>query len=134
MPRTTYQLRNASETFMVRAALISACDTIRYLGIVTLSSKSIQSQDANCIPMAEHCFNHWPLPQPYCHVRLPLNDILAIKGDILVMRLGKWNANNVMNMRKGDERQARAIAKRFAPHLALFQSRQRRAPKRLMYL
>ncbi|KAF9255362.1 hypothetical protein L218DRAFT_1035819 [Marasmius fiardii PR-910] len=117
---------------MVRAALISACNTIRYLGVATLFSKSVRSQDTDRIPMAEHCFNHWPLPQPYVHdcevlyrgtrfrvffqrhVRLPLNDILAIKGDILVMRLGKRNANNVVNMRKGDERQARAVAKRLA--------------------
>ncbi|KAF9261610.1 hypothetical protein L218DRAFT_476605 [Marasmius fiardii PR-910] len=152
MPRTTYQLHKASATFMVRGALVAACNTTRHIKIATQSSKVARYQDVDRVPMVENSMPNWPIPQSYIHdcdvvykgtrfrlffqrhVRLPVNTSLAIHGAIIVMRLGKRNARNVVNMHKGDTKQARTIAKKFTTHLALFQSKMRRAPERLIYL
>ncbi|KAJ7087577.1 hypothetical protein B0H15DRAFT_781268, partial [Mycena belliarum] len=83
-------------------------------------------------PCVESIFNHFGL-QPYIHdievelkhgrrtsifraffkrhVRLPPNPTVAIKGDLLLMRVGSRNENLVVNLRKGDRQLADYIAK-----------------------
>lgn len=43
---------------------------------------------------------------------LPQHPSLNFKGELIIMRLGKTNTMNVVNLRAGDSKLARQIAKR----------------------
>ncbi|KAF9261963.1 hypothetical protein L218DRAFT_468817 [Marasmius fiardii PR-910] len=103
MPQTTYQLHKASATFMVRGALVMACNTTRHIKIATQSSKVTRYQDVDCVLMVENSMPNWPISQSYvhdcdvvykgthfqlffqCHVQLPVNTSLTIHSAIIVM-------------------------------------------------
>lgn len=117
-------------TFNVKAFRISAANDGSCISVVTLSSKHPQSQDALRMPLVEHRFAKWPSPQPYVHdcdvvfhglrfrlffqrhKLLPKNSAFNFKGDLVIMRLGKKNPENVVNLRAGDVRLARQIGRR----------------------
>ncbi|KAG7086692.1 hypothetical protein E1B28_002630 [Marasmius oreades] len=131
MTRTIYHLQDASMTFTIRAMRISTSDRTRAINVATVAAKAPTQHDANRMPLVEHCFERWPIPQPYVHncevvykgtrfrvlfqrhKRLPRNGCLSIQGDIIVMRLGIQNPSNVINLRKGDHRKARIVATKF---------------------
>ncbi|KAJ3735504.1 hypothetical protein DFJ43DRAFT_1151200 [Lentinula guzmanii] len=52
---------------------------------------------------------------------LPTNPLLKVNGGIVILRMGKQNPLNPINMQCGDTKKARAIARKFAPYLAWFQ-------------
>lgn len=81
------------------------------------------------MPLVEYRFERWPSPQPYVHncdvvyrgsrfrvffqrhKLLPKNLYLNFNGDLVIMRLGKKNTGHVVNLRAGDSKLARQIAK-----------------------
>jgi hypothetical protein len=120
----------ASATFAISAYRISASDDAKSVSIATVSSRQAHQQNADHMPLVEHRFHNWPLPQAYIHdcdvlfrgsrfrlffqrhQYLPLNPSLAIRGDLIIMRVGKMNTRNVVNLRSGDVRLARRLARR----------------------
>jgi hypothetical protein len=114
----------------VRGYMMSASGHCRSVSIAIASPNSPQ-ENASRIPMVECRFKGWPLPQPYIHdcaIRhhgsrfrvyfqrhkwLPMNSTLNIRGDLLILRLGTKNRENVVNLRVGDTKMARRIAKRW---------------------
>ncbi|KAF9252448.1 hypothetical protein L218DRAFT_1010443 [Marasmius fiardii PR-910] len=130
MPQTTYQLHKASATFMVRNALVVACNTTQHIKIATQSSKVAHYQDVDHVPMVENPMPNWPIPQSYVH-----DCNVVYKGTHFQLFFQRHcNARNIVNMCKGDTKQARTIAKKFTTHLALFQLKMRQAPEHLIYL
>lgn len=86
--------------------------------------------NAQRFPLVEYHLETWPLRQPYVHdcdvvyrgsrfrlffqrhKLLPKNPVLQFNGDLIIMRLGKKVEGNVVNLRAGDPRLARQIARR----------------------
>ncbi|KAF9268624.1 hypothetical protein L218DRAFT_520936 [Marasmius fiardii PR-910] len=152
MPRTTYHLQDPSIVFTVRAVRISTANTPTPVSVTTVSSRAPRHHDVQRMPMVEYIFDRWPVPQPHVHdcdvvykgtrfriffqrhKRLPRNSNLFIHGNVIVMRVGKRNISNVVNLRKGDHRRARVVATSFAPRIAWFQECYGRRLNRLTYL
>ncbi|KAK7446687.1 hypothetical protein VKT23_014382 [Stygiomarasmius scandens] len=136
---------HASKTFMITAYHVAASNDARSVTVATVCSRLLLQYDALRMPLVEHRFQQWPVPQAYVHdcdvlLRgnrfrlffqrhryLPLNPTLEIQGDLIIMRVGQKNTRNVVNLRSGDTRLARLIARRYAlflhativPHLEL---------------
>ncbi|KAJ3714403.1 hypothetical protein C8R42DRAFT_726406 [Lentinula raphanica] len=140
MPRTRKSLPHASTAFQVKGFHISALNTTTPANIFTLSTRPPRCQGVICVPLVESVFEGWPVPQSYIHdidviyrrswyriffqrhKSLRRNPVLRIRGDLVVMRVGSMNTDNVVNPRAGDSVHIRALSKRFAPHLTRFQS------------
>jgi hypothetical protein len=119
--------------FSIRGYRITASDEAASVSIATVSPKP-QQENSPRIPMVEYCLQMWPLPQPYIHdctvvyrgsrfriffrrhKRLPKNPSLNVNGDLIIMRLGQKNLEKVVNLRAGDTKLARQIARRQVFH------------------
>lgn len=102
---------------------------LRTISIPTTSSRPSRSRDGERIPMVEHGFEGWAHVQPfihdidviYCqsryrvffqrHKRLSINPVLGVHGEIVVMRVGTVNPQNVVHSRVGDKRWAQNLAR-----------------------
>ncbi|KAJ3875540.1 hypothetical protein F5051DRAFT_413928 [Lentinula edodes] len=151
MTRTRTSLHNASLLFSIKGYRIPCSNNPTSVTIATVSSQPPHKQDAPRVPLVEHRFQWWPIPQAYIHdcdvlyrgtrfrfffqrhKVLPRNSTLSIQGELIVMRVGK-NTQNVVNLRSGDPRSIRCAARRFAPHLAWFQERCGRRFKKVIKL
>ncbi|KAJ3820008.1 hypothetical protein F5880DRAFT_1615953 [Lentinula raphanica] len=152
MPRTRKSLPHASTAFEVKGFHISTTNTTTPTNISTVSTRPPRCQDVIRVPLVESVFEGWPVPQSYIHdidviyrqcryrvffqrhKSLRRNPVLRIRGDFVVMRVGSTNTENVVNPRAGDSVRIRTLSKRFAPHLARFQSGARRRIKPIINL
>ena len=80
--------------------------------------------------MVEHGFEAWPRIRPwihdidviYCqtcynvffqrHKQIPINPVLSIHGELLVMHVGTKHTQNIVHTRSGDKKQVPNLAKR----------------------
>jgi hypothetical protein len=108
--------------------MITTSDQGKSISIGTVSLKAQKTSPRR--PMVEYRFQRWPLPQPYIHdctvvyhgerfriffqrhCWLPKNPSLNVNGDLVIVRLGKKNPDDVVNLRVGDTKIARQIAQR----------------------
>ena len=102
---------------------------LRTISIPTSSSRPSRSRDGNRVPMVEHGFEGWAHVQPLIHdidvvyrqtryrvffqrhKHLSVNPVLGVQGEIVVMRVGTLNPQNVVHSRAGDKRRAQNLAR-----------------------
>lgn len=117
---------------MIRAFKISSSNQYTSPKIATESCQSPTTHDALRLPLVESRFAGWLTVQPYVHDSdvllgrdrfrvffqrhryLPWNPVLKVHGDIVIMRVGKKNIQNVVNPRSGDKKRVQLIARRWA--------------------
>ncbi|KAJ3711669.1 hypothetical protein DFJ43DRAFT_1044326 [Lentinula guzmanii] len=120
MPRSRQVSHQATVSFMVKAYRISKTNFTSPLSIVTTASHPPRRHDVHRLPLVEHGFSGWPVPQAYIHDcdvvyartryrvffqqhrNLPMNPVLFVHGDLIIMRVGKLNTTNVVNTQAGD--------------------------------
>ncbi|KAJ3985767.1 hypothetical protein F5890DRAFT_1552892 [Lentinula detonsa] len=152
MPQSRKALPQASVHFTVKGFRISSSNTQATINVVTVASRPPQDHSQVRLPLVEYGFEGWPQRQQCIHdldvvhkgkrfrvffqrhQHLGWNSTLAVRGDLVIMRVGKKNVKNVVNFRSGDAKCARLIARRFAPRLAWFQSRPGRRLESVMQL
>ncbi|KAJ3766233.1 hypothetical protein FB446DRAFT_826672 [Lentinula raphanica] len=152
MPRTRKSLPHASVTFQVRGFLISTTNTTTRIKVSTDSTRPARHHDVIRTPFVESRFVGWDDTQAHIHnidvmyrrcryrvffqrhQSLPTNVVLGIQGDLVVMRVGAKNTENVVNARKGDSGRIRTLAQRIAPHLATFQFEEGRRIRPIIHL
>lgn len=152
MPRTRHALPKTSCTFTIRAFKISTSNIYTSPRIATESTRPPTKHDGPRLPLVESSFVGWSTFQPCVHdcdvalgvhrfrvffqrhQDLAWNPVLKIHGDLVFMRVGKRNLQNVVNPRSGDKRRVERIARRFAPYLSHFQERPGRRVKSLIQL
>ncbi|KAJ3709438.1 hypothetical protein C8R42DRAFT_649380 [Lentinula raphanica] len=99
MPRTRKSIPHASVSFQVRGFLISTTNATTRIKVSTEST-----------PRAIMICRYRVFFQR--HQSLPTNVVLGIQGDLIVMRVGSKNIENVVNARKGDSGRIRTLAQR----------------------
>ncbi|KIK53082.1 hypothetical protein GYMLUDRAFT_63862 [Collybiopsis luxurians FD-317 M1] len=122
MPRTHQSLQNVSVSFTIKAFRILTTNLTSIVNIVTVSSDPLQRPEIPQLPLVEHEFLGWPVPQAYVHncdviyARtqyhvffqrhriLQQNPVLAIYGELIIMHVGKKNTTNVVNPQAGDHK------------------------------
>ncbi|KAJ3780354.1 hypothetical protein GGU10DRAFT_337239 [Lentinula aff. detonsa] len=120
MPRSRQVSHQATVSFMVKAYRISKTNFTSPLSIVTTASHPPRWHDVHCLPLVEHGFSGWPVPEAYIHdcdvvyartryrvffqrhCNLPMNPVLFVHGDLIIMQVGKLNTANVVNTQAGD--------------------------------
>ncbi|KAJ3990866.1 hypothetical protein F5050DRAFT_1880372 [Lentinula boryana] len=131
--------KNASVTFNINAFRICTLNGLRCITVPTTSSSPPRYHHTERLPMVEHAFEAWPRIQPWIHdidviyrrtrykvffqrhKRIPINPMLGIHGELLIMHVGIKNSQNVVHTHSGDKKRAHDLAKRVAPHIACFQ-------------
>ncbi|KAE9387436.1 hypothetical protein BT96DRAFT_948366 [Gymnopus androsaceus JB14] len=132
MPRTRRTLTKTCCTFTIKAFRISTSNVYTSPKIAIESTHAPTNHDVPRLPLVESSFVGWPTLQPYVHdcdvmlgvdrfrvffqrhQYLPWNPVLKVHGDLVVMRVSKINAQNVVNPRPGDKRRVERIARRLA--------------------
>ncbi|KAJ3765167.1 hypothetical protein FB446DRAFT_833096 [Lentinula raphanica] len=130
MPRTRKSIPDASVSFQVRGFHISTNNTTTRIKVSTDSTRPPRHHDVIRVPLVESRFVGWDDTQAHIHdidvmyrrcryrvffqrhQYLPTNGFLGIQGDLIVMRVGSKNTENVVNARKGDSGRIRTLAQR----------------------
>lgn len=119
----------------IQAFKISTLNSGHYISVVTIA----KDHNSLRVPLIDYRFERWPVPQPCVHdcdvifrgsrfrlffqrhKMLPRHPSLHFRGELIIMRLSKTQTTNVVNLRAGDSKLARQIARRWAadtPHLS----------------
>lgn len=116
-------------SFMVRAYRVSS-SSMNAVKVTTVASQPPRRHNAFRLPLVEHGFSGWPVPQSYIHDcdviyartryhiffqrhrNLAIHRSLSFHGELIIMRVGKRNVGNVVNMQAGDRKRSVNIARR----------------------
>lgn len=110
----------------IQAFKISTLNSGHYISVVTIA----KDHNSLRVPLIDYRFERWPVPQPCVHdcdvifrgsrfrlffqrhKMLPRHPSLNFRGELIIMRLSKTQTTNVVNLRAGDSKLARQIARR----------------------
>ncbi|KAJ3825930.1 hypothetical protein F5880DRAFT_1610691 [Lentinula raphanica] len=130
LPHSLQYATNSQVPSSFRGFHISTLNTTTPIDISTVSTRLARYQDVIRLPLVESGFEGWPAPQAYIHdidviyrrcryrvffqrhKKLRRNPVLRIAGDLVVMRVGSRNIQNVVNPRARDSVRIRTLAKR----------------------
>ncbi|KAJ3733189.1 hypothetical protein DFJ43DRAFT_1038699 [Lentinula guzmanii] len=89
MPRSRQVSHQATVSFMVKAYRISKTNFTSPLSIVTTASHPPRRHDVHRLPLVEHGFSGWPVPQAYIHdCKLNTTNVVNTQaGDPLLLTL-----------------------------------------------